>query len=195
MPQAQRVRKAPSGRSRNPRSVSGQKSRRPHAGFRSLRVFILLGLVGALLLGGAIWWLFLKTPPSLDEIPVILPEPGPLKVRPEDPETFKVPHRDKTIYHKLAPEEKSATTEHILEAPEEPIPLDPIVEKENKGVEVPKTPLSQSLPVSGGIPIPPKKPVLEGQVKPLPMPRPLSRKVSKARLKPIHPLKKPRPAQ
>ncbi len=35
------------------------------------------------------------------DVPVIKAEPGPVKIKPDDPGGLKVPHRDKTIYERI----------------------------------------------------------------------------------------------
>lgn len=65
---------------------------------------IVLGLViigGGL--GGAGYWLYNQGQPAQEEgkLPILLPDPLPIKLRPDDPGGMEVPHRDTTIYEQL----------------------------------------------------------------------------------------------
>lgn len=56
------------------------------------------------------------------EPPVITAEDAPFKVKPENPGGILVPHQDKLVYGRLAPENQQAV-EHLLPQPEQPIAL------------------------------------------------------------------------
>ncbi|SOB91422.1 SPOR domain-containing protein [Thalassospira xiamenensis] len=65
---------------------------------------IVLGLVivgGGL--GGAGYWFYNQGQPAQEEgkLPILLPDPLPIKLRPDDPGGMEVPHRDTTIYEQL----------------------------------------------------------------------------------------------
>ena len=65
---------------------------------------VVLGLVivgGGL--GGAGYWFYNQGQPSQEEgkLPILLPDPLPIKLRPDDPGGMEVPHRDTTIYEQL----------------------------------------------------------------------------------------------
>ncbi len=62
-------------------------------------------------------------------------DPGPVKVRPEEPGGLKVPNQDKLVYERLTLEEPEATPEQLLPPPEEPLarpkPAEPVVSVES----------------------------------------------------------------
>ena len=65
---------------------------------------IVLGLVivgGGL--GAAGYWFYNQGQPAQEEgkLPILLPDPLPIKLRPDDPGGMEVPHRDTTIYEQL----------------------------------------------------------------------------------------------
>ncbi|MCC9622785.1 SPOR domain-containing protein [Thalassospira sp. MA62] len=59
-------------------------------------------LIGGL--GGAGYWFYNQGQPSQDEgdLPILLPDPSPIKIRPEDPGGMEVPHRETTVYDQLS---------------------------------------------------------------------------------------------
>lgn len=66
---------------------------------------VVLGLVvfgGAL--GGAGYWFYNQGQPIQDDgnLPILLPDPSPIKIRPEDPGGMEVPHRETTVYDQLS---------------------------------------------------------------------------------------------
>lgn len=54
-------------------------------------------------LGGAGYWFYNQGQPIQDDgkLPILLPDPSPIKIRPEDPGGMEVPHRDTTVYDQL----------------------------------------------------------------------------------------------
>ena len=58
--------------------------------------------------------------------PLIRAEPGPARVKPEDPGGLKVPFQDQTVYKEIAPKgerlPQQAQPERLLPPPEEPLP-------------------------------------------------------------------------
>ncbi|MBX2830770.1 MAG: SPOR domain-containing protein [Rhodospirillales bacterium] len=55
-------------------------------------------------LGGAGYWFYNQGQPTQDDgkLPILLPDPSPIKIRPEDPGGMEVPHRDTTVYDQLS---------------------------------------------------------------------------------------------
>lgn len=70
------------------------------------------------------WFLYRWISPTqlTSDIPVIYPEEGPYKIRPENPGGMVIPHQDKLVYGRLSPRsEDTETVEHLLPPPEEPM--------------------------------------------------------------------------
>ncbi|AJD52010.1 Sporulation related domain-containing protein [Thalassospira xiamenensis M-5 = DSM 17429] len=96
---------------------------------------IVLGLViigGGL--GGAGYWLYNQGQPAQEEgkLPILLPDPLPIKLRPDDPGGMEVPHRDTTIYEQLdsnQPEDQVV----LQELPDMPKVPDVIPSPDNTG--------------------------------------------------------------
>tara|TARA_A100000171_G_C2131425_1_gene147021 strand:+ start:1298 stop:2206 length:909 start_codon:yes stop_codon:yes gene_type:complete len=89
----------------------------------SLFLFVVF-LIGA---GFLIWWgylTFIKTQ-HIGKIPVIHAEEGPYKVRPEDPHTHKIPHKEKTIYEHLSRQKVPGSKIKMRALPEAPVQEDP----------------------------------------------------------------------
>jgi hypothetical protein len=55
-------------------------------------------------LGGAGYWFYNQGQPAQEEgkLPILLPDPSPIKIRPEDPGGMEVPHRETTVYDQLS---------------------------------------------------------------------------------------------
>ena len=66
-------------------------------------VFIGLAVVGGGI-GGAGYWFYNQGQPIQDDgnLPILLPDPSPIKIRPEDPGGMEVPHRETTVYDQLS---------------------------------------------------------------------------------------------
>ncbi|WP_336080817.1 SPOR domain-containing protein [Thalassospira sp. CH_XMU1448-2] len=54
-------------------------------------------------LGGAGYWFYNQGQPIQDDgkLPILLPDPAPIKLRPDDPGGMEVPHRNTTVYDQL----------------------------------------------------------------------------------------------
>ncbi len=87
--------------------------------------FWLVVLVVAVLagFGGALWLVYQEglRRGSENVAPIITAEETPIKVRPESPGGMAVPHRDKTVYEKIAPAVETPAAERLLPPPEEPV--------------------------------------------------------------------------
>lgn len=66
-------------------------------------VFLGVVVVGGAL-GGAGYWFYNQGQPIQDDgnLPILLPDPAPIKIRPEDPGGMEVPHRETTVYDQLS---------------------------------------------------------------------------------------------
>jgi hypothetical protein len=66
-------------------------------------VFLGLVVVGGAL-GGAGYWFYNQGHPIQDDgnLPILLPDPSPIKIRPDDPGGMEVPHRETTVYDQLS---------------------------------------------------------------------------------------------
>lgn len=66
-------------------------------------VFLGVVVVGGAL-GGAGYWFYNQGQPIQDDgnLPILLPDPSPIKIRPEDPGGMEVPHRETTVYDQLS---------------------------------------------------------------------------------------------
>lgn len=121
-------------------------------------VIALLGLVAMIVI---IWfgyrWL---SQPSPDGTAFIHAEPGPFKVKPEQPGGLEIPYQDKLIYGRISPE-SSAPVERLLPPSEQPMPLPP-EEQPYQGQETQPQPqpLPPGYPV--GQPAPYQQPVYQG---------------------------------
>ncbi|MDP2697974.1 SPOR domain-containing protein [Thalassospira sp.] len=89
---------------------------------------IVTAVVGLVIVGGglgaAAWWFYDQGHPVQDEsnLPILLPEPGPVKVRPDNPGGMEVPHRDTTIYGQLDDSEQdpSVSLQELPDMPKAP---------------------------------------------------------------------------
>jgi hypothetical protein len=83
------------------------------------------GLIALLVMGlfaGGLWFAYLQgmkhaTRAGTEDVPLIRADTGPTKIKPEKPGGMEVPDRDKLIYT-----QKRAAVEHLLPAPERPMP-------------------------------------------------------------------------
>ncbi len=56
------------------------------------------------------------------DIPLVRADPGPVKVRPENPGGMQVPDQDKLVYDRMRGDEKPPEVERLLARPEPPLP-------------------------------------------------------------------------
>jgi cell division septation protein DedD len=90
------------------------------------------GVVAALVLipvflGGGGWaaWHYLGDLLVVEDpydVPVVRADPGPVKVRPENPGGMQVPDQDKLVYDRMRGDEKPPQVERLLPRPETPLP-------------------------------------------------------------------------
>ncbi len=110
--------------------LEGPQRRRP-------RLFTVLTVViGGLALAAGAWYVSqaLVKPggQSVGELPLLVADTAPVKIRPEDPGGAEVANRDKYVYKSLEGEPSEQPVEQLLPAPEEPMakPVDsgPLIE-------------------------------------------------------------------
>ena len=90
------------------------------------------GVVAALVLipvflGGGGWaaWHYLGDLFVIEDaydVPLVRADPGPVKVRPENPGGMQVPDQDKLVYDRMRGDEKPPQVESLLPRPETPLP-------------------------------------------------------------------------
>ncbi len=90
-------------------------------------ISLLLAAVALIGFAVAIWYAYRvgRQVGSEATVPLIAAEQGPAKVRPPDPGGLEVPHQDKLVYRRLAPEASRPVPEQLLPPPEEPLPKPP----------------------------------------------------------------------
>ncbi len=90
-------------------------------GFRWLTSVI--AAITLVLFGVATWYAYVLgiRAGSGDQPPLIRADKKPEKVRPEQPGGMNVPHQDKTVYDRVAPENGEKQVEQMLPPPEEPV--------------------------------------------------------------------------
>jgi hypothetical protein len=118
----------------------------------------LFGVVALSALVGSIWYAYehglrrnIDGPP-----PLIKAEPGPARVKPEEPGGLKVPFQEQTIYKEIGPKAEKAPTpaaERLLPPPEQPLPKP----KAPEPVATPAPPPAPS-PTTAALPPPPPAP-------------------------------------
>ncbi|HMB76796.1 MAG TPA: SPOR domain-containing protein [Kiloniellaceae bacterium] len=101
---------------------------------------LLLTLVALIAFGTVIWYAYNWGKGSLDSsaLPVIAGDSSPIKVRPADEGGVVIPDQDKLIFDSSLDGEESASVEHLLPAPEEPVDLAAVT-------AVPESPAVQGL--------------------------------------------------
>ena len=100
---------------------------RPSAGRPRRRLPLSVVALGLLLLGGVVYALVGnvgQTHVTESGIPVILADPTPVRVRPEQPGGMQIPFQDTTVYDEIASGKKASGsgTEHLLATAEQPLP-------------------------------------------------------------------------
>ena len=94
---------------------------RDQAGGKARTIGLALGvIVGAIIAGTAAWFVFGDGAANRGPTPLIVAEPGPVKVRPEDPGGLQVENQDKRVYERLGGETTPSDVENILPPPEAP---------------------------------------------------------------------------
>lgn len=157
---------------------------RDKAGGRGRTIALIGGVVvGAVIAGAAAWTVFgPNSDGTTGQVPLIVAEPEPYKVRPDDPGGMQVENQDKLVYERLdgAPTEEGV--ENILPPPEmpkqPPAPVAP-VEPEPPAVVAPSEPVVAETPaVPVAVPVEPEPAVEVAEVpEPTPPPAPVQEAV------------------
>jgi cell division septation protein DedD len=82
---------------------------------------VVAGGVALLVVAGLVWWMFRPEPAPVEEVPVVMAEPGDVKTRPEDEGGMEVPNRDITVYDVVSEQPATTETEVVMPGPETPI--------------------------------------------------------------------------
>lgn len=95
---------------------------RDQAGGKGRTMALVAGVVaGAVIAGAAAWTVFgPNSDGTAGQIPLIVAEPEPYKVRPDDPGGMQVENQDKLVYERLDGASSEAGVESILPPPETP---------------------------------------------------------------------------
>lgn len=95
---------------------------RDKAGGKGRTMALVAGVVvGAVIAGAAAWTVFgPNSDGTAGQVPLIVAEPEPYKVRPDDPGGLQVENQDKLVYERLDGASSEAGVENILPPPETP---------------------------------------------------------------------------
>ncbi|MEX2644327.1 MAG: SPOR domain-containing protein [Acetobacterales bacterium] len=140
-----------------PRNERTALSRTPNR--RRLLPVVLLVLL--LVAGGLVGWQYFAAftqQSAQQEIPIVRAEPGPVKVRPEEPGGMRIPNQDKLVYGRLG-ETGEPRVERLMPPAEQPMtPPQP-------------APVPAAAPDSGengsSVPVPPAGPAADGRQPPM----------------------------
>lgn len=103
---------------------------RDQAGGRGRTIALVAGVVvGAVIAGVAAWTVFgPNSDGTAGQVPLVVAEPEPYKVRPDDPGGLQVENQDKLVYERLNGANSEPGAENILPPPETPKqPVVPVV--------------------------------------------------------------------
>jgi hypothetical protein len=129
------------------------------------------------------------------DVPLVRADPGPVKIRPENPGGMQVPDQDKLVYDRMRGKEKPPQVESLLPKPESPLP---------PPTETPAPPPPAPPPTATAAPPPPAPPptatpapVEKAAAAPLPLTPPAPPKTAPAEASTAEVLaaKPPRPAR
>lgn len=100
---------------------------RDQAGGRGRTIALVAGVVvGAVIAGAAAWTVFgPNSDGTVGQVPLVVAEPEPYKVRPDDPGGLQVENQDKLVYERLNGANSEPGAENILPPPE--MPKQPVV--------------------------------------------------------------------
>jgi hypothetical protein len=131
---------------------------RPDSGRRLRLLPVSVAVLALAGFGGIVWYAYTQGMQGGSAVaPVIRAEPGPVKIRPEQPGGLVVPNQDKMVYNNLMPGGGGAgqqgRAERLLPPPETPMPR-PVAPPRPPAAEVPPpsapavvVPLPQPLPL------------------------------------------------
>jgi hypothetical protein len=80
----------------------------------------------------SIWYFWTPTVTKQEDIPIIRPAPGPIRLRPDNPGAPDIPHQDKLIYDELTGKYEAEDETSIREEIEEPLDIKPDKIEEEK---------------------------------------------------------------
>jgi cell division septation protein DedD len=103
---------------------------RDQAGGKARTIGLVVGVVaGAIIAGTAAWFVFGPSGGAeRGQTPLIVAEPEPFKVRPDDPGGLQVENQDKLVYGRIGDGAMAPGVENILPPPETPkVPAPPLV--------------------------------------------------------------------
>ncbi|MDX9862375.1 MAG: SPOR domain-containing protein [Rhodospirillales bacterium] len=139
-------------------------------------VWVLAAVLVVAIGAGAGGWYFVNDWLAADEpdgeVPVVYAEPGPIKVRPEEPGGMDVPDRDKLVYDRIDGNEERGAVERLLPPPEMPmakpesdLPAEtvekgPVTEEPSSPVPVTPEPSPSSVATGATEPAPPSERVV-----------------------------------
>lgn len=127
---------------------------RDQAGGRGRTIALVAGVVvGAVIAGAAAWTVFgPNSDGTVGQIPLVVAEPEPYKVRPDDPGGLQVENQDKLVYERLDGASSEPGTENILPPPETPkqpvVPVVPVAPAPEPPAIVVEAPSSPTAPVA-----------------------------------------------
>jgi cell division septation protein DedD len=99
-----------------PRTAPAAARARPRRGL------LYLGGAAVVIIGALGWWLWPRgTDSGTGEVPLVVAEQGPEKVRPQEEGGMQVPNQDIRIYNELTGNQQSSEPEVLLPAPETPM--------------------------------------------------------------------------
>jgi hypothetical protein len=107
---------------------------------------LAIGVIIAIVMGVVAWYAYSSGyyQASNDLTPLIHPEQGPLKIKPETPGGLKVPHQNRLVYNLVGPNTPPPKVESLMALPEKPLPHPAPIPLEEK-VELPSLEPNQSL--------------------------------------------------
>ena len=91
---------------------------------RSLLPITIAGIV-VIAFAGVLWFTYTgHRQPANGELPVVMAETTPVKIKPDQPGGMAVPYQDTTVYDQLssAHQKQEPGVEHLLQPPEQPLP-------------------------------------------------------------------------
>lgn len=121
---------------------------------------VLAAALFSLMAGGGVWYGLKFVGTTADKnapVPVLQADPGPVKIRPEEPGGMQVPDRDKLVYDRFGGDVARPSVERLLPPPEAPLPP-PVVPA--------APPPPRELPVTSVPPAPP--PMIPGPITTVP---------------------------
>lgn len=133
---------------------------RDKEGGRARTAGLVVGVIaGAIIAGTAAWFVFgPEGRAGRGQTPLIAAEPGPYKVRPDDPGGLEVENQDKLVYERLGGGSDNANVENILPPPETPVA--PVTQEPQPPVQVAEP--AQRVPAEAASPSPATEHVQQG---------------------------------